>query len=73
MGKQVTTGYITDIMEEPKFYKRKEISLSEYVAQKVSLLRNHFMIKSVTKESFYGCQNEIAVDNRARRLIMERI
>ena len=73
MGRQITSGQMADIMEEPKFYKRKEISLSEYVAQKVSLLRNHFMIKNVTKESSYGCQNEIAVDNRARTLIMERI
>ena len=73
MGRQITSGQMADIMEEPKFYKRKEVSLPEYIAEKVKMLRNHFKIKSVTEASFDGCGNEVAVDNRARRLIMERI
>ena len=60
-------------MEEPKFYKRKEVSLPDYITEKVKMLRSHFKIKSVTSESFTGCSSEIAVDNRVRTLIMERI
>lgn len=41
MGRAVTSGQIEI---EPKFYKRKEVSLPEYIAQKVRLW-NHFKIK----------------------------
>lgn len=70
MGRAVTSGQIEI---ETKFYKRKEVSLPEYIAQKVRLLRNHFKIKSVTSESFTDCRSEIAVDNRARSIILNRI
>ena len=73
MGRQITSGQMADIMEEPKFYKRKEISLPEYITEKVKMLRNHFKIKSVTEATFYGCSSEIAVDNRARSIILNRI
>jgi len=70
MGRAVTTGQMVDMIRPCYTEPSNTVTLSDYITEKVNLL-SEFCIY-VTEEIFNGCISEIAVDNRARDMILSR-
>lgn len=70
MGRAVTTGQMTNTIRPYYSEPAQNVTLSEYIEEKVNLLAEFCIY--VTTEFFNGCRSEIAVDNRARDVILSR-
>jgi len=68
MGRQVTSGQIADCyISKHKALEERKLSLPQYKKQKVKIMKQ--LGYKVSTDIFYGCTNEIQVDNRARTII----
>lgn len=70
MGRAVTTGQMMDMIRPYYSEPAQNVSLADYIEAKVNLLAEFCVY--VTTEFFTGCRSEIAVDNRARDVILSR-
>ena len=52
----------------------QQVTLKQYIKEKIRMLRNDFMIKLTTEQIIHmqGLKNEIQVDNYAHDLIFNR-
>lgn len=52
-----------------------EKTLEQYIEEKITMLKRDFKIRITPddKDKFYDCKTEIAVDNYARSLFMNRL
>ena len=71
MRKMQSYSIITESNNTPK-YKKKELSLSDVIKNKVKILQNDFKIEWITDAFFNGCTNEIQVEQRAKTAIFSR-